>query len=48
LGLAPVQTPFWQVSLWVQGLLSLQVVLLALTGFVHPPVVALQVPVSWH
>ena len=31
-GLAPVQTPAWQLSCWVQALLSLQLVLSALFG----------------
>jgi hypothetical protein len=34
-GLAPVQVPPWQVSLWVHALPSLQPVPLAATGFEH-------------
>jgi hypothetical protein len=33
-----VQTPFWQVSLTVQPLLSLQLLPFAFGGFVQPPV----------
>jgi hypothetical protein len=40
-GLVPTQTPFWQVSVWVQALLSLHGVPLA-TGM-HVPVAGVQV-----
>src|SRR2546422_1080409 len=44
-----VQTPAWQLSFWVQALLSaLQAVLFALGGFEQRPVDVLQVPASWH
>ena len=48
IGLAPVQTPAWQVSVWVHELPSLHVVPVALLGLLHVPVAALQVPTSWH
>jgi hypothetical protein len=38
-GFAPVQVPAWQVSVWVQPLLSLQVVPSGFAGFEHTPVV---------
>src|SRR5207249_6719656 len=47
-GLLPVQTPLWQVSVWVQALPSLQVLPLAFAGFEHVPVVGEQVPAVWH
>src|SRR5437867_2897287 len=48
-GLAPTQLPFWQVSVCVQALPSLQAVLLVLfVGAEHTPVAGLQVPGSWH
>jgi hypothetical protein len=47
-GLLPVQVPFWQVSVFVHALPSLQVVPLATTGFEHVPVEGLHVPAAWH
>src|SRR5579883_258743 len=47
MGLPPVQVPFWQVSVWVQALPSLQVVPLAAAGLEHWPVVGSQVPATW-
>ncbi len=44
----PVQLPFWQVSVLVQALPSLQLVPLALTGLLQTPVAELQLPASWH
>jgi hypothetical protein len=46
-GAPPVQTPVWQVSVWVQALPSLQVAPLAFAGLLQP-VVGLQVPAVWH
>ena len=43
-GFVPVQVPFWQVSLRVQALASLQVVPLAFAGFEQTPVAGLHVP----
>jgi hypothetical protein len=44
-----VQTPAWQVSVWVQALPSLQGVSFAFAvGAEHWPVVVLQVPAVWH
>jgi hypothetical protein len=43
-GFEPVHTPFWQVSVRVHALLSLQVVPLPATGFVQAPVPAVHVP----
>src|SRR5437016_12256785 len=48
MGLLPVQTPLWQVSVWVQALPSLQVLPLAFGGFEHVPVAGEQVPAVWH
>jgi hypothetical protein len=47
-GLAPVQTPAWQLSDWVQALPSLQAVLSAFAGFEQMPVLVSQVPATWH
>ena len=48
-GLEPVQVPLWHVSLWVQALLSSQVVLLGkVVAPPQSPVVVLQVPAEWH
>src|SRR5438552_1557773 len=48
-GFAPSQLPFWQVSLCVQALPSVQAVPLVLfVGTEHAPVAGLQVPGSWH
>jgi hypothetical protein len=47
-GLEPMQTPDWQVSVWVQAFPSLQAVPLGLTGGAEQiPVEGLQVPGSW-
>ncbi len=45
---APMQTPFWQESVLVQALPSVQPVPLPLIGLLHTPVAELQVPASWH
>src|SRR5262249_10730464 len=42
------QAPAWHVSAWVQALPSLQLVPSAFAGFEQVPVVASQVPTSWH
>jgi hypothetical protein len=47
-GFAPVQVPAWQVSAWVQALLSEHVVPSGLAGFEQVPLVGLQVPALWH
>src|SRR4051794_24633964 len=47
-GAPAVQTPRWQVSLWVQAFLSSQGAPSALAGFEHVPLVGSQVPGSWH
>src|SRR5207249_746043 len=48
-GFAPTQLPFWQVSVCVQALASLQAVPLVLSvGAEHTPVAGLQVPGWWH
>jgi hypothetical protein len=46
--LPPVHVPFWQLSLCVHALPSLQDVPLAATGFEHVPVLGLHVPAVWH
>jgi hypothetical protein len=47
--LAPVQTPAWQLSVWVHPLPSLQADPLIFGGFAgHVPVRALQLAWSWH
>jgi hypothetical protein len=46
-GFAPVHTPAWQVSVWVQALPSEHPVPFALAGFEHTPVAGLHVPTSW-
>ena len=43
-GLLPVQTPLWQVSVWVHALPSLQALPLVFGGFEHVPVAGSQVP----
>jgi hypothetical protein len=45
-GLDPVQTPAWQLSLWVQALLSVQDVPFGAAGFEHAPVPGSQVPAT--
>ena len=47
-GLAPVQAPAWQVSVWVQALPSEQPVPFGALGLLHVPVAGLQVPATWH
>jgi hypothetical protein len=47
-GFVPVQTPAWQLSVWVQELPSLHEEPSALAGFEHVPVVGLHVPGVWH
>src|SRR5438034_610820 len=47
IGLAPVQVPFWQVSVCVQALASLQAAPSAFAGSEQVPVAGSQVP-SWH
>src|SRR5215831_14144039 len=44
----PVQAPAWQVSVWVQGLLSSHAVPSVLTGLEHFPVIGSHVPAVWH
>jgi len=46
-GLAPVQVPVWQVSVWVQALPSLQLVPSGCAGFEQMPVEGLQAPIAW-
>ena len=45
-GFAPMQNPFWQVSVCVQALPSLQVVPFGLLGFEHVPLAGLHVPAT--
>ena len=47
-GLAPVQVPATQVSVWVQALPSLQVVPSVAAGLEQAPEVGSQVPAAWH
>ena len=47
-GFVPVHVPFWQLSLCVHALPSLQLVPFEATGFEHTPVVELHVPATWH
>ena len=47
-GWLPLQTPDWQVSVWVHALPSLQAAPSALARFGHWPVALSQVPASWH
>jgi hypothetical protein len=46
-GLVPVQTPVWQVSVWVQLLPSLQLAPSTLFGLLHVPSAGSQTPWSW-
>ena len=48
IGLAPMQTPAWQVSVCVQALPSLHAEPLARAGLSHTPVAGLQLPTAWH
>ena len=47
-GFAPVQTPAWHVSVWVQALPSLHAVPFGALGFEQVPVAGSQVPATWH
>jgi len=47
-GFAPVQTPAWQLSLWVHALLSLQPVPFTAVGSEHVPVPVSHTPATWH
>src|SRR3989442_1218854 len=47
-GLAPVQTPERQVSVWVHALPSFQAVPPEASRFEHTPVEGLHVPAKWH
>jgi len=47
-GFDPVQSPAWQVSVWVQALPSLQAVPSGFAGFEQMPLAGLQVPATWH
>jgi len=47
-GLAPVHTPAWQVSLWVQALPSEHETPSDLVGLEQSPVLVLHVPAVWH
>jgi hypothetical protein len=48
IGLAPVQMPFWQVSVCVHAFASLQAAPSGRAGLSHVPVAGLQVPAMWH
>jgi hypothetical protein len=47
-GFEPTQVPLWQESVCVQRFPSLQVVPFAAAGFEQTPVLALQIPATWH
>ena len=47
-GLAPVQTPFWQVSVCVHRLLSTHAVPSFFVGSEQVPVAASHAPAAWH
>src|SRR3989442_966554 len=47
-GLLPVQTPAWQVGVWVKASVSLPAVPSAALGFEQVPVAGSQVPTVWH
>jgi hypothetical protein len=47
-GLLPLQTPVWQVSVWVHAFPSLQLVPFGAAGFEQTPVPVLQTPTVWH
>src|SRR5580765_6873993 len=47
-GLAPAQTPAWQLSVCVQASLSLQPAPSAFAGFEQTPLAGLQLPAMWH
>jgi hypothetical protein len=46
--LVPAHAPFWQVSVCVQALPSLQAVPFVATGFEQAPVAGSHVPATWH
>src|SRR2546428_162542 len=46
-GLAPTQTPAWQVSVCVQALPSSQPLPSGRAGLLHAPVAGVQVPAAW-
>src|SRR5438270_111627 len=48
IGLEPVHVPFWQVSVCVHLLPSLQGLPFAARGFEQAPVIGSQVPATWH
>ncbi len=47
-GFVPVQTPPWQLSVWVQALPSLQAAPSGFAVLEQRPVAGSQVPASWH
>src|SRR5438552_3559199 len=47
-GSAPVQTPAWQESVWVQASPSEQALPFALSGLEQVPLARSQTPASWH
>ena len=47
-GLEPLHIPFWQLSVWVQALLSLQDVPLLAMGLEQAPDDGSHVPATWH
>src|SRR5688572_26611641 len=47
-GLAPTHMPLVQASVWVQPLVSLQVVPLGALGFEQVPLAGLHTPTTWH
>ena len=47
-GLAPLQTPAWQLSVMVQASISLQLLPFFKMGLEQVPVTVLHVPISWH
>src|SRR5205809_6576997 len=47
-GFAPMQTPAWQVSVWVQASPSAQARPAALAGLEQVPLAGSQTPATWH
>src|SRR5947208_1869217 len=47
-GLAPMQLPAWQASVWVQASPSAQALPSALFGLEQAPLAGSQVPATWH
>ena len=47
-GFDPTHVPLVQTSVWVHPFESLHAVPFVATGFVHAPVVLLQLPAAWH